>query len=308
MTAAYFKQEETMNNQPLLFDALLPPAMAQKAEDAGVAKADLGFWRMFALAVLAGAFIALGAVFATTVTTGGSGVLPFGLVKLAGGLVFCLGLILVVVAGAELFTGNNLIVMAWASGKVSTGRFLRNWVIVYLGNFVGSLLTAVGIFLSGQYSFGGGTIGLNALNIANAKVNLGFGQAMVLGIFCNALVCLAVWLCMSARTTTDKILAILFPITAFVAAGFEHSIANMYFIPIALFIKAGANSPFWGRGLDFVTADYANLTWSNFFLANLLPVTIGNVIGGAVMVGLVYWFIYLRPHRGAQSADANSNT
>lgn len=284
-----------MNSQSLSFDALLPAAMAQKAEDAGVAKANLGIWRMFALAVLAGAFVAMGAVFATTVTAGAGGTLPFGLVKLAGGFVFCLGLILVIVAGAELFTGNNLIVMAWAGGRVSTSRLLRNWVIVYLGNFVGSLLTAVGMFLSGQYSFGGGAVGLNALNIAKAKVTLGFGQAIVLGIFCNALVCLAVWLCMSARTTTDKILAIIFPITAFVAAGFEHSIANMYFIPVALFIKAGANSPVWGSGLDFVAAEYANLTWSNFFLVNLLPVTIGNIIGGAVMVGLVYWFIYLRP-------------
>ncbi len=282
-------------NNTLSFDALLPSAMADKAADAGVAKANLGFWRMFVLAVLAGAFIALGAVFATTVTTGGGGELPFGLVKLAGGLVFCLGLILVVVAGAELFTGNNLIVMAWASGKVSTGNLLRNWMIVYLGNFVGSLLTAAGIFLSGQYAFGNGAVGLNALNIANAKVNLGFGQAIVLGIFCNALVCLAVWLCMSARTTTDKILAIIFPITAFVAAGFEHSIANMYFIPAGLFIKAGANAPIWGAGLTFEAAEYANLTWGNFIFANLLPVTIGNIIGGAVMVGLVYWFIYLRP-------------
>lgn len=286
-----------MDNQALSFDSLLPPAMAQKAEDAGVAKANLGFWRMFALSVLAGAFIALGAVFATTVTTGGGDALPFGVVKLLGGLVFCLGLILVVVAGAELFTGNNLIVMAWASGKVTTGRLLRNWAIVYVGNFVGSLLTAVMMFLSGQYTFSNGALGMNALNIANAKVSLGFGQAVMLGILCNALVCLAVWLCMSARTTTDKILAIIFPITAFVAAGFEHSVANMYFIPMGLFIKAGANTPFWGAGLEFTAADYANLTWGNFLLANLLPVTIGNIIGGAGMVGLVYWFIYLRPQR-----------
>jgi formate/nitrite transporter len=167
---------------------------------------------------------------------------------------------------------------------------------------VGALLTAVGIFLSGQYNFGGGAVGVNALNIANAKVNLGFGQAVILGIFCNALVCLAVWLCLSARTTTDKILAIIFPITAFVAAGFEHSIANMYFIPVALFIKAGANNPVWGHSLDFAASDYVNLTWGNFFLANLLPVTLGNIIGGAGLVGLVYWFIYLRPLRSEQTA------
>lgn len=289
-----------MNNQPISFDAILPPAMAQKAEDAGVSKANLGFWRMFALSVLAGAFIALGAVFATTATTGGSGALPFGIVKLTGGLVFCLGLILVIVAGAELFTGNNLIVMAWASGKVSTGRLLRNWVIVYVGNFVGSLLTAVGMFLSEQYTFGNGALGLNALNIANAKVTLGVGQAIVLGIFCNALVCLAVWLCISARTTTDKILAIIFPITAFVAAGFEHSVANMYFIPVALLIKEFAAPEFWSAA-GTTAATYEQLTWANFFFANLLPVTIGNIMGGAGLVGLVYWFIYLRPQRHQQA-------
>ena len=280
-------------NEIFSFDALLPAEMARKAENAGVAKAELGHWRMLALAVLAGAFVGLGAVFATTVTTGGSG-LTYGINRLAGGLVFCLGLILVVVAGAELFTGNNLIVMAWASGKVSTGRLLRNWGIVYVGNFLGSLLTAVGMFLSGQYKAAGGALGINALNIAQAKVSLGFAEALILGVFCNVLVCLAVWLCMSARSTTDKILAIIFPITAFVAAGFEHSVANMYFIPLGLFIKQ------WG-GLEVAAADYANLTWANFILANLLPVTIGNIIGGAGLVGLVYWFIYLRPRRDGKS-------
>lgn len=282
------------NHNLISFDGLLPPAMANKASDVGVAKANLATLQMFALAVLAGAFIALGAIFATTVTTGGGGTLPFGVVKLLSGLVFCLGLILVIVAGAELFTGNNLIVMAWASGKVSTTKLLRNWLIVYLGNFVGSILTALMMFLSQQYTFGGGAVGVNALNIAHSKVNLDFLPAIILGIFCNALVCLAVWLCMSARTTTDKILAIIFPITAFVAAGFEHSIANMYFIPIGLFIKNGASPDFWAQ-TGHSAVEYANLTWGNFLLANLLPVTLGNIIGGALMVGLVYWSIYLQP-------------
>lgn len=278
------------------FDALLPPEMAKKAENAGVAKANLGKWRMLALAVLAGAFIALGAVFATTVTTGASGNMSFGMAKLAGGLVFSLGLILVVVAGAELFTGNNLIVMAWAGGKVSTSKLLRNWVIVYVGNFIGAIATAVLVFLGQQYMSANGALGVNALNIANNKAGLEFVPALMLGILCNALVCMAVWLCMSARTTTDKILAIIFPISAFVAAGFEHSIANMYFIPIGLFIKQFAPPEFW-QAAGVTAADYANLTWSNFFIANLVPVTIGNIIGGTVMVGLVYWFIYLRPLR-----------
>ena len=221
-------------------DALVPKEMARKAEASGVAKANLGPLRMFALAILAGAFIALGAVFATTVTTGST--LSFGLTKLMGGLAFSLGLILVVGAGAELFTGNNLIVIAWADKKVTMGQLLRNWVIVYVGNFVGALATAVMMLWSQQYTFANGVLGQNVLNIANAKVNLGFGQAVVLGILANALVCLAIWLCMGARSATDKILAIIFPITAFVAAGFEHSVANMYFIPMGLLVKSGASS------------------------------------------------------------------
>lgn len=281
--------------QNFSIDALIPVEMAKKAENAGVAKANLGIFRMFALAVLAGAFIAMGAVFATIATTGAAGVLPFGVVRLLAGLAFCLGLILVVGAGAELFTGNNLIVMAWADHKISTAMLLRNWGIVYVGNFVGSLATAVGMFLSQQYAFNNGAVGLNALNTANAKVQLDFVPAIMLGIFCNALVCLAVWLCIGARTAADKILAIIFPITAFVAAGFEHSVANMYFIPVGLLIKAGAPAEFWAN-VGKTAVDYPDLTWDNFFMVNLLPVTIGNIIGGALMVGLVYWFIYLRPN------------
>ncbi|HID53542.1 MAG TPA: formate transporter FocA [Anaerolineae bacterium] len=284
------------NNNGNTFSALLPPEMAKKAEEAGVVKANLGKRRMFALAVLAGAFIALGAIFATTVTTGASGSLTFGVTKLLGGFVFSLGLILVIVAGAELFTGNNLIVMAWADRKVSTAKLLRNWVIVYLGNFVGAIFTVGLMFVSGQYTFAGGAVGVNALNIANGKMGFGFLQAVALGALCNALVCLAVWLCMSARTTTDKILAIIFPITAFVAAGFEHSVANMFFVPMGLFIKAWAGPEFW-EAAGTTAAAYPNLTWTNFLVHNLLPVTIGNIIGGALLVGLVYWFIYLRePH------------
>lgn len=282
------------NTPSLSFDSLLPPEMAKKAENIGVSKANLGPMRMFALAILAGAFIAMGAIFATTATAGAAGVLSYGVTRVLGGIVFCLGLILVVVAGAELFTGNNLIVMAWASRKVNTGLLLRNWVIVYIGNFVGSIITAYAMFLSEQYLFGKGAVGQNALAIANAKTGLSFIPALFLGIFCNALVCIAVWLCMSARTTLDKIAAIIFPISAFVAAGFEHSVANMYFIPIGLFIKSGAGPEFWSM-IGAAPADFANITWYNFLVTNLVPVTIGNIIGGALMVGLVYWFIYLRP-------------
>jgi formate/nitrite transporter len=180
-------------------DALLPAEMAAKAEETGVKKAAMDSTGLFVLAVLAGAFIALGAVFSTTVTAGASRALPYGLVRLSAGLVFSLGLILVVVGGAELFTGNNLIVMAWANRKVSTGLLLRNWVIVYLGNFVGAVATAVLVYLSGQYTFGNGAVGAAALATAHAKAGLGFGQALVLGTLCNGLVCLAVWLSYSGR-------------------------------------------------------------------------------------------------------------
>ncbi|HSJ52174.1 MAG TPA: formate/nitrite family transporter [Anaerolineae bacterium] len=292
-------------------DALPPVKMASKMEDVGVAKAKLKADTMFVLAILAGAFIGTGAIFATVVSTGlaASG-MGYGLVRLFTGLVFCLGLIAVVVAGAELFTGNNLIIMAFADKKVTLAQLLRNWGIVYVGNFVGSILTALVVFLSAQYTFSGGALGANALAIANAKTGLSFVPALFLGILCNALVCLAVWLCASARSTTDKILAIIFPITAFVAAGFEHSVANMYFIPIGLFIKQLAPAAFWqlpalaGAATPITPDTFANLTWSAFFIKNLVPVTIGNIIGGAGFVGLVYWYAYLRPQRVAEVPKA----
>ena len=269
-------------------DALLPGEMATRAEYIGVRKAETPAWTMFTLAVLAGAFIALGAVFATN-TAAGSSAMPFGVAKLLTGLVFCLGLILVIVGGAELFTGNNLIVMAWASGKVTGRALLRNWVIVYAGNFVGSFGTALLVLWSKQYTFGGGAVGETALKIAAGKASLDFFQALALGVLCNALVCLAVWLTFSARSTIDKIAAIIFPITAFVAAGFEHSIANMYFVPFGLLIKSFDPAFVAETGLELT-----NLTWGNFLVNNLLPVTIGNIIGGAVLVAAIYWSIFLR--------------
>jgi formate/nitrite transporter len=277
-------------SQEYSVDALIPQEMAEKAEAIGVRKAELAFWPLFALAVLAGAFIALGAMFSTT-TAAGSAVLPYGVARLLIGLTFCVGLILVVVAGAELFTGNNLIVMAWASRKVSTLALLRNWVIVYIGNFVGSLGTAVLVFLGKQYTFGSGGVGEYALKVAASKLHYGFIQAVALGMLCNALVCLAVWLTFSARSTAGKILAIIFPITAFVAASFEHSVANMYFVPYALLIKAF--DPAFVTGLADKAPDLSTLTWGNFLLKNLLPVTIGNILGGAGLVALMYWFVYL---------------
>ena len=296
-----------MSNE-IQIDSFPPAKMAARMEDVGVTKAGLRWDTMFALAILAGAFIGCGAIFATVVTTGlAAAGMGYGLVRLAGGLVFSLGLIAVVVAGAELFTGNNLIVMAFAGGRVTLPQVLRNWGIVYLGNFVGSILTAGIMFFTKQYTFSSGALGANALTIANTKCSLDFVQAIFLGIMCNALVCLAVWLCSSARSVTDKILAIIFPISAFVAAGFEHSIANMYFIPIGLFIKdfVPADAKFWAD-IGKTAADFGNLTWFAFFIKNLLPVTIGNIIGGAGFVGLVYWFIYLRPQKVVEVKKAKA--
>jgi formate transporter len=273
-------------------DALMPREMAIKASAVGVQKAGLSALNTFVLGVLAGAFIGLGAMFATVVGAGAQD-LPFGIVRLLSGIAFSLGLILVVVAGAELFTGNNLIVMAWAERRVPVRRLLRNWGLVYAGNFVGSLATALLVFAAKQYAFGNGSVGLNALKIAETKTGLGFGQAIALGILCNALVCLAVWLCYSARGVADKVLAIIFPITAFVAAGFEHSVANMYFLPQGLMIRNWAPDSFW-RATGSSASAYPHVTVGHALLGNLLPVTIGNIFGGAVMVGLVYWLVYLR--------------
>lgn len=288
----------------LRIDSLLPAEMATRAEYLGVRKAEMPTFTMLMLSILAGAFIALGAIFATTVAAGGMSVtaadgtiafstgFPYGVTRLLTGLVFCLGLILVVVGGAELFTGNNLIVMAWASGKVTGRALLRNWAIVYFGNFLGSIGTAVLMFFTKQYTFGSDAVGVTALRIAVGKCDLDFVQATALGILCNALVCLAVWLTYSARTTLDKILSIIFPITAFVAAGFEHSVANMYFIPYALLVKMF--DPDYMARVGEKVAHLDLLTWQAFFLKNLIPVTIGNIIGGAVLVAAVYWVVFLR--------------
>jgi formate/nitrite transporter len=271
----------------------MPADMAQRAEAIGARKAGLDAPSTLTLAVLAGAFIALGGVFATTALAGG-GAAPGGATRVLAGVVFSLGLILVVVGGAELFTGNNLIVMAWAGGRVSTRALLRNWLLVYAGNFVGAAGTAGLVYWGGVHELGPGAFGTAAVAIAAAKLGLGFIQAVVLGILCNVLVCLAVWLTYSARTTTDRILAVVLPVSAFVAAGFEHSIANMYFVPLGLLVATFDPAFVAARGLE---AQAAALTWRGFVLDNLLPVTLGNVLGGALLVGTVYWFVYLRPER-----------
>ena len=287
--------QESAGADPL--DPLLPRQIAEACERVGVTKAHLDLVSMLVLAGLAGAFISLGAMLYTvTVTDAGLGLGPS---RLLGGVAFSLGLILVVVAGAELFTGNSLVVMAWANRKVSTLLLLRGWLVVYGGNFAGALLTLLLVYATEQWKIGDAAIGGTALRIANNKVNLDFGQAIALGVLCNALVALAVWLALSARGVPGKAIAIVFPITAFVAAGFEHSIANMHFIPIGILLK---NKESVQAAAGLTPSDLGDLTWADFFVSNLLPVTIGNIIGGALLVGAVYWFVYLRPRRQT-SAD-----
>lgn len=280
------------NQAPQGADALLPKEMAEKAERIGADKTRLPVLSLLTLAVLAGAFIAFGSLFSTIAISATDSHLTFGLARVVAGLTFSLGLILVVVGGAELFTGNNLMVMAWAGGKISLGGMLRAWALVYIGNFVGAAATVVMVFLAGVHGNGDAAVGAASLNIAEAKAALPFFPALMRGVLGNVLVCLAVWLCYSAHSTTDKILCIVPPVTAFVAAGFEHSVANMFILPYGLLIKELAEPAFW-TAIQQSPASYNALSWGAFF-SNLAPVTIGNVIGGGMFVGAVYWFIYLR--------------
>jgi formate/nitrite transporter len=266
--------------------------IAKKTENVGAKKAQLNAPRLIVLSVLAGAFIALGAMFATMVLAGADNTLPYGISRLMAGVVFSLGLVLVVVGGAELFTGNTLMVMALVARKITLLQMLRGWLLVCIGDCVGALGTAVLVVLSGQYHSAKGEIATVALNIAVAKVSLPFDRAFFLGILCNVLVCLAVWLAVGARSTADKILAVLFPISAFVAAGFEHSVVNMYFVPLGLLIKEFASASLWSH-IALTPAEPGVLSRAHFANA-LVPVTLGNIVGSGALVGIVYWFVYLR--------------
>jgi formate/nitrite transporter len=273
-------------------DAMLPPEMALACEAAGAAKAGRDALALIVLGVLAGAFIALGAIFMTVVLSGAEG-LPFGVTRLLAGLVFSLGLILVIVGGAELFTGDSLMIVACASRRITARALIRAWSLVYLGNIVGALGTAGLVLLAGQHGFGGGAVGKSALAIASVKAALPTGQLFFLAVLCNVLVCLAVWMSFGGRSTTDKVMVIVPPIVAFVAAGFEHSIANLYLLPYALAIKVWAGAEFW-TAIGQSAAAYPSLTLGGA-VHNIAVATLGNLIGGSLMVGAVYWFVYLRP-------------
>jgi formate/nitrite transporter len=272
-------------------DALSPPEIARLVDERGVAKANASVVTTFVLGVLAGAFIALGAVFSTVAATGST--FGFGPTRLLSGLAFSLGLILVVVAGAELFTGNNLITMSWVSRRIPLRRLLHNWGVVYAGNLVGALSIVAMAYAGDWWQQSDAALGGTALSIAVTKASLPFAVVIVRGILANALVCLAVWLATAGRTVTDKVLAIVFPITAFVAAGFEHSVANMYFLPMGLALK-GQVSVVRASGLS--PGEVARLDVGTT-ISNIAAATLGNIIGGAVLVGLVYWFVYLRSAR-----------
>jgi len=272
-------------------DALLPSEMALACEAAGAAKAGRDEIGLVVLGLLAGAFIAFGAMFMTVVMTG-TGELPWGVARLLAGLVFSLGLILVIVGGAELFTGDSLMIVACVRQRITIGSLLRAWSLVYVGNIVGAIGTAALVFLAGQYGFGGGAVGKTALAIASVKAALPTIQLFFLAVLCNVLVCLAVWMSFGARSASDKVIVIVPPITAFVAAGFEHSIANLYFLPYGLAIKAWAGADFWAA-IGQSAADYPTLTAGSTFY-NIVVTTVGNLVGGSLMVGAVYWFVYLR--------------
>lgn len=271
------------------FNAFSPTEIAAQVETIGVAKARLPLLAMLMLSVLAGAFIGLGALYFVVVKSDPS--LGFAAGQVLGGVVFSLGLLLVIVAGAELFTGNNLLAMAWADGKISTFELLRNWAIVCVGNFMGAAGLALLVFLSHHPEMNDGAIGQQYLTIAATKVAMPFWTAFFKGVLCNVLVCMAVWMALAGRSVIDKAVSIVFPISAFVAAGFEHSIANMYFIPLAMLLET-----FRENGATVHT-----ITWVGFF-GNLVPVILGNMVGGSVLVGLVYHVIYRRAPSKHQEA------
>lgn len=269
-------------------DCYAPDQIAERVREAGTRKARLGLPCMSTLAFLAGAFIALGAAFSAVAATDPT--LGHGTGRLLAGLAFSLGLILVVVAGAELFTGNTLLVMAWASRQIATRRLLVCWAVVYLGNIAGAAATA-GLFYGSRFwTAADGAVGATVVGIALRKVSLAFPEAFVSGILCNVLVCLAVWLTFGARSVADKILAILFPITAFVAMGLEHSVANMCYLPLG-WMLSGERAVLEAGG--WTPADVAGISLAGC-ARNLVAVTLGNLVGGGILVAGVYWSVYLR--------------
>lgn len=274
------------------FESLMPPEMAKKAAEAGAYKVNKPFFKTFMLAMTAGVHIGIAFIFYTTVTSGTEGMAP-GIAHFIGGLAFSLGLILVVITGSELFTSSTLVVVARASNMITTKNLLKNWVQVYFGNLAGCLLLVFIMLIAQQYMSDNGGIGINAMKIAQHKMHHSFASAVALGTMANLMVCIAVWMTYAGRTLTDKMLILILPVAMFVASGFEHSIANMFQIPFAIGIKNFAPAEFW-QMTGATASQFADLNVVDFILHNLIPVTIGNIIGGSVFVGLWFWAIYLR--------------
>lgn len=283
------------------FDDYTPAEMEKRVEQASIRKANLSWLSLLMLSLLAGTFIAIAAEFYTVVTFDSN--ISVGFTRLIGGICFSVGLILVIVAGAELFTGNNLVVIGFASGIVNYKQVLKNWVFSYLGNFIGSISVVFLMYLTNLWKMKNFLLGAKIVQIAADKTNLTFLEGFSRGVLCNALVCLAVWLCFSARSVIGKIWAIIFPITAFVASGFEHSIANMYFIPMGLLLKTNPNI-LKALNESFPSTTLDNLTLYGF-AGNLFSVTLGNIIGGAIMVGVVYWLIIVVPEKYLKQKNKN---
>ena len=268
-----------------------PAEIAKNYIAIGKTKANMAFNKMFLLAVLAGAFIAFGGVGSATAAVG---VTPSSVGKLISGCIFPGGLTLVLLAGSELFTGNCLLSIPLLEKEITVKQVLRNWIVVYFGNMVGGMLVALGLVYSGQYNMFDGNMAVSVFSTAIAKCTLSFSDAFIKGIFCNILVCLAVWVAFSAKDSAGKVISLFFPILIFVVCGFEHCVANMYYISAGLF---GKNIPSYVAAAETAGLDLSALTWKNFFIINLIPVTFGNIVGGAVCVGAVYWYIYLRKEK-----------
>ncbi|MCW7556250.1 formate transporter FocA [Endozoicomonas gorgoniicola] len=274
------------------FGAVAPSEMARLAEDAAVGKTKKHPQVTFVLAILSGLFIALAGMFYTIVTTG-AGDLPYGMVKLVGGLSFSMGLMMVVLCGSELFTSNTLLLMGRATRRISVGQIAKNWTLVYFGNMAGSFFMVAMMMAVGQFKGAHGEIGINYMYIANGKMGHNFVEALLLGVLCNLVVCLTYWMTLSSRDAMGKMFACMLPVACFLAAGFEHSVANMFLLPMGYLIKSVATPEFWAN--TGYTAEYfSNINLHNMVFMNLIPATIGNIIGGGVMVGLSNWFVHLR--------------
>jgi len=263
--------------------------IVSKAEEFGYEKVQSSFAKSFSLAIYAGMFISIAFVFYLSVTTGSGGA-PWGIIRLVGGIAFSLGLILVIVCGGELFTSTVLSTVGWAQGRFNTTQLLKCWGRVYLGNLVGAMILLALVMAAKLYQLDGGEWGIHAMTIAQGKLKYDWSQAFALGILCNFLVCLATWMTFTSKDTLAKSLLVVLPVAMFVSSGFEHSIANMFMVPLGLAIKAVSDPAFYVAHGHLVS-DFDHLTFYNFIVHNLIPVTLGNIFGGGVLVGLGYWSI-----------------